>query len=54
MSEVLINKIEPISSEIKKLLNDKKYLDGILLKGSEKAEKIALKKIKEIKEIVGF
>jgi tryptophanyl-tRNA synthetase len=54
LSEVLINKIEPISSEIKKLLNDKKYLDGILLKGSEKAEKIASKKIKEIKEIVGF
>ena len=54
LSEVLIDKIEPISSEIKKLLNDEKYLDEILLKGSEKAENIASKKIREIKEIVGF
>jgi tryptophanyl-tRNA synthetase len=54
LSEVLIEKIEPISKEIKKLLNDTKYLDDILLKGSEKADKIASKKIKEIKELVGF
>ena len=54
LSEVLIEKIEPISKEIKKLLNDEKYLDEILLKGSEKADKIASKKIKEIKELVGF
>ena len=54
LSEVLIEKIEPISKEIKKLLNNEKYLDDILLKGSEKAEKIASKKIKEIKELVGF
>jgi tryptophanyl-tRNA synthetase len=54
LSEVLIEKIEPISKKIKRLLEDTKYLDGILLKGSEKADKIASKKIKEIKELVGF
>ena len=54
LSEALIEKIEPISKEIKKLLNDKRYLDKILLNGSEKADKIASKKIKEIKELVGF
>ena len=54
LSQTLIEKIEPISKEIKKLLNDKKYLDEILIKGSEKADKIASKKIKEIKELVGF
>jgi tryptophanyl-tRNA synthetase len=54
LSEVLIEKIEPISNEIRRLLNDEKYLDEILLKGSEKADKIASKKIKEIKELVGF
>ena len=54
LSEVLIEKIDPISKEINKLLNDEKYLDDILLKGSEKADKIASKKIKEIKELVGF
>ena len=54
LSEVLTEKIEPISKEIKKLLNDEKYLDTILLEGSDKADKIASKKIKEIKELVGF
>jgi len=54
LSEILIEKIEPISKEIKKLLNDEKYLDAILLEGSQKADKIASKKIREIKEFVGF
>jgi len=54
LSEVLIEKIEPISKEIKKLVNDEKYLDTILLEGSTKADLIASKKIKEIKELVGF
>jgi len=54
LSEVLIEKIDPISKEIKKLLNDEKYLDEILLEGSVKANKMATKKIKEIKEFVGF
>ncbi len=50
----LVNKIEPISKEIKKLLEDKQYLDEILLDGVEKANSIASKKIERIKEIVGF
>ena len=54
LSEILVNKIEPISIEIKKLLADQKYLDQILLEGVEKANLIASKKIKKIKEIVGF
>ncbi|MDA9708916.1 tryptophan--tRNA ligase, partial [bacterium] len=54
LAEELVNKIEPISNEIKKLLGDKSYLDEILLDGVEKANVIASKKIKRIKEIVGF
>jgi len=54
LSEILVNKIEPISIEIKKLLADQKYLDQILLEGVEKANLIALKKIQKMKEIVGF
>jgi tryptophanyl-tRNA synthetase len=50
----LVSKIEPISKDIKKLLEDKRYLDEILLEGAEKANSIASKKIKSIKEIVGF
>ena len=54
LAEELVNKIEPISNEIKKLLGDKRYLDEILLNGVEKANLIASKKIERIKEIVGF
>ena len=54
LSELLVDKIMPISEEIKKLLKDPSYLDTILLDGVEKANKIASKKIRNIKEIVGF
>ena len=50
----MVEKISPISLEINKLLNDKKYLDKILIEGIEKADKIANKKILEMKKIIGF
>ena len=54
MSQELVDKIGPISLEIKKLLGDKGYLDKILSNGFEKANEIATKKMKNIREIVGF
>jgi len=54
LSQVIVDKIIPISKEIKKLLNEKNYLDSILSDGYEKANEIASQKIKKIHEIVGF
>ncbi len=54
LSEVLIEKIEPISRKIKKLLNDEKYLDTILLEGSIKADIIAQKKLRKLKNWLVF
>ena len=54
LSDLLIHKILPISEEINKLIKDQEYLDSILLDGVAKASNIASKKIKNIKEIVGF
>ena len=54
LSEILVEKIDPISIEIKKLLSEKSYLDKILLEGSEQANSIASQKIKKIHEIMGF
>jgi tryptophanyl-tRNA synthetase len=54
LSEALIEKIDPISKEIKKLRKDESYLDEILFNGSKKADIIASKKIKKIKELLGF
>ena len=54
LSQVLVDKIIPISLEIKKLLTEKSYLDQILLEGSRKAENIAAEKLKKIQKIIGF
>ena len=54
LGDVLSSKISPISNEIKKLINDNKYLDNILEQGATKAEEMAEKKIKEMKKIIGF
>ena len=54
LSQVLIEKILPISREIKKLINDEVFLDKILLDGYKKANDIASKKIKKMQEIIGF
>ncbi len=54
LSQVLVDKISPISVEIKKLLKDKSYLDNILSVGCKKADDIASKKMKKIHDIVGF
>ncbi len=54
LSQLLLEKIDPISSEIKKLTAEKEFLDKILYDGYEKANSIASKKVKKIHEIIGF
>ena len=54
LSEIIVTKLTPISKEIQKLLSDKKYIDQILVDGAQKAQDISSKKVKKIKEIVGF
>ena len=54
LSDIVVNEINPISLRIKKLLDDKVFLEKIVKDGCEKANEIALKKIKKIHEIVGF
>jgi Tryptophanyl-tRNA synthetase len=54
LSHLLVDKIEPIGKKIKELLMDEKYLDEILEEGAKKADKLALKKINEMKTLVSF
>ena len=54
LSQLMVDKIDPISLEIRKLLNDSDYLDQILSEGIEKAQEIASQKVKKIHEIIGF
>jgi len=54
LSDIVVNEIHPISLKIKKLLDDKIFLEKILKDGYEKANEIASKKIREIHKIIGF
>ena len=54
LSQVLVEKIDKISNEIKKLNNDKEYLDQILSDGQKKANDISSYKLKKMHEIIGF
>ena len=54
ISEILVQEIEPIGKKISELLKDRDYLDKILLEGSIKANNIADKKVKGLKEIIGL
>ena len=54
LSQVLVEKINPISQEIKQLINNKEFLDKILLDGHIKANDIASNKLKKMQEIIGF
>ena len=54
LSEVMIEKINPISNKIRKLISEKEYLDKILGEGREEANDYASKKLKKMHEIIGF
>ncbi|MFL2552847.1 MAG: tryptophan--tRNA ligase [Gammaproteobacteria bacterium] len=54
LKEVVINLIEPISKEIQKIMNDKKYLQETLNNGSLKARERANKMILELNSVMGF
>ena len=54
LSQILVDKIIPISNEIKKLLKEKNYLDEILSNGCKKAAETANQKIGKIHKIIGF
>ena len=54
LTQILVEKIIPISNEIEKLLNEKDYLNEILSEGCKIANKTASKKIEKIHKIIGF
>ena len=54
LTEILVNEITPVASEIQKLLDDKSHLNQILKNGSEKANIIAEENLKKIRDIVGL
>ena len=54
LSSLIVEKISPISKEIKKINQDPSYIDKVLQDGGEKAYELSSKKIKDIKKKFGF
>ena len=52
--DLAIETLNPISFEMRKLLNDRKEIDKILRIGADNARKIAEPVLKQVKELVGF
>ena len=54
LSDILVDRIKPMTSEIKKLMKDKRYLLEILMEGQNKANEVAQKTINDVYDIVGL
>jgi tryptophanyl-tRNA synthetase len=54
LADLSVEKILPISIEMKKLMEDHAYLDKIMKSGKEKAISVAEPVIKQVYEIIGF
>jgi tryptophanyl-tRNA synthetase len=54
LNQLSVETLSPITKEMRKLLDDKSYLEEILNKGGDKANIIAEPILKEAKKIIGF
>jgi tryptophanyl-tRNA synthetase len=52
--ELAVEKLAPIASEMKRISDDRAYIDEVLKDGGERANEIASKHLRVIKDIVGF
>jgi len=54
LTELSVAKLGPIGAEMKRVVQDSKYIDSILADGSARARQIAAETMKHVKDIVGF
>ena len=54
LADLSVSKLEPITSEMNKLMSDFSYIDSILNKGKENAIAVAEPVLQKTKEIIGF
>ena len=54
LSDIIVEKMKPITTEIKKLMDDKSYLLEILSEGQNKANEVAQKTITDVYDKVGL
>ena len=54
LTDLAVEKLSPISTEMKRYMDDPAQVDAILKDGAERANAIAAPIMKEVKEVVGF
>ena len=54
LADLSVSKLEPITSEMNKLMNDVSYIDSILKQGQDNAIAVAEPVLHKTKEIIGF
>ncbi len=54
LADLSVSKLEPITSEMNKLMSDVSYIDSILKQGQENAIAVAEPVLQKTKEIIGF
>lgn len=54
LTEIAVNKLTPITTEMSRLMNDPAEIDRTLKSGGERADALAQPILKEVKEIIGY
>lgn len=54
LTEVVVDKVAPITEEMARLMNDPAYIDAVLREGGERAQALAEPTLAEVKRAVGY
>ena len=54
LSELAVGKLEPVASEMRRLMGDPAHLDAVLTDGANRATEIADPVLADVREIIGF
>jgi tryptophanyl-tRNA synthetase len=49
-----VQRLAPIAGEMRRLMDDPGYIDGVLIEGANRARVIARETMDAVKDIVGF
>lgn len=54
LADLMVDKLQPITAEMRRLTDDPAYIDGVLKRGAEKARDISRPIMAEVHDIIGF
>ncbi|TYC54072.1 tryptophan--tRNA ligase [Rhodobacterales bacterium] len=54
LSDLAVEKLAPMTNEMRRLMDDKSQIDAVLKEGAEKASAIAAPVLKDVRRIIGF